>query len=294
MTERAGYGVRRDYKLLKWEQGEFPIACASCLGDTETIRFLRRALGAECKTCTRPFATFTWKNDEMKQTIRTEICSTCAKIRNCCQSCIKDLDYGLNIDLRDKLLGDQRVNLLLSEGNKDIFANLANENFDRLSLPYDKLPEETKRKLELVSGRHQDPALAETLRSGKIPLDKKLVRAIAEATDPKTHTKVFVRFVQEDEFKDLITFFSKQCNPESFTSSIENRVVTLEFKTPEAASKFMRIFEHNTVIRGKKMIVGFNSPEAEQKVSKRSKSPPPPGETPKVLAEHGLKRIKRT
>lgn len=35
-------------------------------------------------------------------------------------------------------MGDKKVDLLISEGNKDLFAHLANENFDNLILPYDE------------------------------------------------------------------------------------------------------------------------------------------------------------
>ena len=38
-------------------------------------------------------------------------------------------------------MGDKKVELLISEGNRDIFAQLASENFDKLKLPYDDMPE---------------------------------------------------------------------------------------------------------------------------------------------------------
>ena len=138
MAERGGYGVKRNYKLLNWEQNEFPIACTSCMGDSTYLRMLKKPLGAECKICTRPYTTFSWKTEKHKN-IKTEICSTCSKINNCCQSCIYDLKYGLPIDVRNKLIGDQKVELLMSEGNRDLFAHLANENYDNLNLPYDKI-----------------------------------------------------------------------------------------------------------------------------------------------------------
>lgn len=138
MAERGGYGVKRNYKLLNWEQNEFPIACKPCLGDSDYMRILKKPLGAECKLCTRPYTTFNWRTENHKM-IKTEICSTCAKINNCCQSCIYDLKFGLPIDIRNKLMGDQKVELLMSEGNRDLFAHLANENYERLNLPYDKM-----------------------------------------------------------------------------------------------------------------------------------------------------------
>ena len=38
---------------------------------------------------------------------KTEICTTCAKIKNVCQTCILDLQYGLPVQVRDTALGLQ-------------------------------------------------------------------------------------------------------------------------------------------------------------------------------------------
>jgi pre-mRNA-splicing factor RBM22/SLT11 len=36
---------------------------------------------------------------------RTEICVTCAKLKNICQTCVLDLDLKVPLDVRDKALG---------------------------------------------------------------------------------------------------------------------------------------------------------------------------------------------
>ena len=77
---------------------------------------------------------------------KTEICQTCSKIKNVCQTCLFDLDFGLPVELRDKFI-DQSQQLIMpkDDANKNYWANLMNANIDKLVLPY------------------KDPTLKETL-----------------------------------------------------------------------------------------------------------------------------------
>ena len=36
---------------------------------------------------------------------RTEICQTCCKLKNICQTCLLDLEYGLPVQVRDTAIG---------------------------------------------------------------------------------------------------------------------------------------------------------------------------------------------
>jgi pre-mRNA-splicing factor RBM22/SLT11 len=38
---------------------------------------------------------------------KTEICTTCAKLKNVCQTCLLDLQFGLPVQVRDTALGMQ-------------------------------------------------------------------------------------------------------------------------------------------------------------------------------------------
>lgn len=280
MTERAGYGIRRDYKLLNWEQNEFPILCEKCMGESRYIRMLKKPLGAECKICTRPFSTFNWKpKSDVSRIRKTEICSTCAKINNCCQTCIYDLQYNLPIDVRNKLMGDKKVELLMSEGNRDIFAHLANENIDKLQLPYEEHEALMKAKLleqgSKLAGKTTDVNLAQVtavvvkpepgengqaksqLNQGQKQVLKQFEQAkkVVGSANTLGSKWVGIKYVdQRDE--DFIrakigTFFED----EELEMTFSDGKIKLHFSKYQFAVKFVKVFSDNFVVKGKKLTV---------------------------------------
>ena len=56
---------------------------------------MKDKFGGECRTCERPFTTFRWCPGRGMRYKRTEVCQTCAKVKNICQTCLLDLEYGL-------------------------------------------------------------------------------------------------------------------------------------------------------------------------------------------------------
>ncbi|KAI1759599.1 hypothetical protein GGR53DRAFT_133422 [Hypoxylon sp. FL1150] len=114
--------IKQDLNRSGWESTDFPSVCENCLPPNPYVKILKEDYGAECKICTRPYTVFSWSADRAHgRKKRTNVCLTCARMKNCCQCCMLDLQFGLPIQLRDAALkmvapGPQ------SEINREYFA----------------------------------------------------------------------------------------------------------------------------------------------------------------------------
>ncbi|KAI0682444.1 pre-mRNA-splicing factor SLT11 [Cytidiella melzeri] len=112
---------KADINKAGWEQSEFPILCETCLGDNAFVRMSKQEFGRSCGTCARPFTVFRWNPGAGMRYKTTVICQTCAKIKNVCQTCLLDLEYGLPTQVRDTALALQNE-APTSEVNREYYA----------------------------------------------------------------------------------------------------------------------------------------------------------------------------
>ncbi|KZO97846.1 hypothetical protein CALVIDRAFT_479374 [Calocera viscosa TUFC12733] len=112
---------KSDINKAGWETSDFPILCENCLGDNAYIRMSKQEFGKECGSCTRPFTVFRWNPGSGARFKSTVICQTCAKVKNVCQTCLLDLEYGLPTQVRDTALG-VKGDAPSSEINREYYA----------------------------------------------------------------------------------------------------------------------------------------------------------------------------
>jgi len=98
--------IKRDDNKQKWEDTEFPLVCESCLGDNPYVRMTQEKFGKKCQVCETPFTVFAWQAGTKGRLKKVEICRSCAQAKNVCQVCIYDLQYGLPVKVRDRILAE--------------------------------------------------------------------------------------------------------------------------------------------------------------------------------------------
>jgi len=120
-----------------WERSDFPILCESCLGDNPYVRMTKSEFDKECKICTRPFTVFRWRPGANARYKKTEVCQTCAKVKNVCQTCLLDLEFGLPVQVRDTATPTASKDPIpLSEANREYFQDEAEAKIAAGQLTY--------------------------------------------------------------------------------------------------------------------------------------------------------------
>jgi len=134
-----------------WEQADFPVVCETCLGPNPYVRMTKAAFHSECKVCARPFTVFRWRPGGTSRFKKTEICQTCAKLKNVCQVCILDLDYGVPTQVRDTAFGAKKTEDF-AESEVMVEYN-AQQNAKKIALGLDDSSSSSSRELPSIALR---------------------------------------------------------------------------------------------------------------------------------------------
>ncbi|VVB13275.1 unnamed protein product [Arabis nemorensis] len=110
-------------RIVRDHEADFPITCESCLGDNPYVQMTREGYAKECKICIRSFTVFRWRPGRNARYKKTEICQTCSKLKNLCQVCLLDLEFGLPVQVRDTTLNiTTHDSIPKSNVNREYFA----------------------------------------------------------------------------------------------------------------------------------------------------------------------------
>lgn len=131
------------------------------------MRMTKDNFGADCKICLKPFTIFRWCPGKGMRFRRTEICQTCCKLKNTCQSCILDLQYGLPVQIRDGVL-QIKDSCPQNDANREYFlasnaAKLARN--DVTLIDYEKTDPAAKAVLEQIAQNYASKKTAEERNS---------------------------------------------------------------------------------------------------------------------------------
>eukprot|EP01127_Copromyxa_protea_P001247 TRINITY_DN11288_c0_g1_i1.p1 TRINITY_DN11288_c0_g1~~TRINITY_DN11288_c0_g1_i1.p1 ORF type:complete len:373 (-),score=79.03 TRINITY_DN11288_c0_g1_i1:89-1111(-) len=97
----------------------------------------RAEFDKECKVCTRPFTVFRWRAGTKGRYKKTEICQTCAKLKNVCQTCLLDLTFNLPVQVRDSALGITTTDIPKSDATREYMNKINEQKVAQGLLPYD-------------------------------------------------------------------------------------------------------------------------------------------------------------
>ena len=118
--------------MASFQAEDFPILCETCLGDNPYLRMTRERHAKACKICDRPFTVYRWRPGPRARFKKTEICGTCAKLKNVCQTCILDLQYGLPVQVRDEALLKQDETAILQKDTLPVSHTNRNYMYEQL------------------------------------------------------------------------------------------------------------------------------------------------------------------
>lgn len=143
---------------VKDPNDEFPILCETCLGDNPFVRMTKQPYAYACKICERPFTVYRWKPGTNARYKKTELCHTCAKMKNVCQTCVLDLQFGLPVQVRDNTLQDhEKMNMPEGEINREYMLQNMEKDMTVNGTTYGKVQADTTAYKALSKIRKKTP-----------------------------------------------------------------------------------------------------------------------------------------
>jgi pre-mRNA-splicing factor RBM22/SLT11 len=182
---------------------EFPILCENCLGDNPYLRMLKDSNGGECKICSRPFTIFKWKAGTKGRYKSNVICRLCAKLKNTCQCCILDLQYGIPVQVRDKVIQQVSQQAIKSSDPSANTLALAISNVNKMNTNSVILSRENRQymmqKAEEAMNSNDGGEMIQGATGGILPLAHEALKALSRSKQP----------YYERNLAKLCSFFAK-------------------------------------------------------------------------------------
>ena len=112
---------------------DFPMLCETCLGQNPYVRMVKLPYGQKmCKISNAPYQGFRWKAGPQGRSKETVVCFAVAKDKNICQACLNDMQYGLPVGVRDRLLAqaqeDNQIIPMSDVGQRYYYQQQAHES----------------------------------------------------------------------------------------------------------------------------------------------------------------------
>lgn len=196
---------------------------------------VREKYGEQCKLCTRPFTVFRWLPEKGGKYKKTTICLTCSRQKNCCQSCMMDLTFGLPLPIRDaalKMAGTsgssnaitrqyiaQNFEGILQDGQvPDEYKNMSSQARDLLrnlstAMPYYKQPKQQhqhhQQQSSSIHGTEDKALLADVQKlASKLPLNGSI-----RIPKDESITSFFISGIEDDLSETVIRNHFKEFGP---------------------------------------------------------------------------------
>ncbi|KAL6449849.1 SLT11 Pre-mRNA-splicing factor SLT11 [Candida maltosa Xu316] len=223
--------------------------CSKCLGNDKHIKMIKQVDGEECRQCTRPFTIYRWGNRTASTSLqKTIICLTCARARNCCQSCLLDINYGIPTDLRDtalKMAGLEPLSQAPNPTNREVKAIIADklekkfktEDTNRTKEILSKLAE----KLNMTSTTTENAPIDVGKLAKKLPFSNSL-----DSTKYSTMTSFFIFGFPSDLPRTMISKLASEYGKlKSSDIDYESRCGYITFEDKQSANSFAESINEN-------------------------------------------------